>query len=336
MHIHEFLAHTWFIVAGLVLVFYVLLDGFDLGVGALSAVACDDDKRSAMMAALGPVWDGNETWLVMLGGILFGAFPVVYGVLMHALYVPVILMLVGLILRGVAFEFRALAENRAPWNLAFSLGSALAAAAQGVALGAYIDGVKVVGDSFVGGVLDWVSPFSLFVGFAVVCGYMLLGATFLIYKTTGETHERSYRRARILAVLVLACAATVSVWVPLTHPFLAARWFSYPHFLYVGLFPALALYSFYRLFRSLSRRRERSPFFWSAVIFLTSFAGLFSAMNPYILGPHITVSDAAAPTSTLVFMLVGIGVLIPVIIAYNLYNYYVFRGKVTEQDVAYH
>jgi cytochrome d ubiquinol oxidase subunit II len=224
-----FLGNIWFFRVGLMLVLYVVLDGFDLGVGILSLIACDEDRRGVMMSSLGAVWDANETWLVVLGGALFGAFPLVYGIALHALYLPVMMMIFGLIFRGVAFEFHAHARHKSPWGVAFGAGSLVAAICQGLILGAVIGGLSVRDNRFVGGVWDWLQPFPVLAAAGVVCGYALLGATFLIIKTTGQIQQRGYRRARISAWAMLGAAAAVTIWTPVLHEHIASNGFRCRH-----------------------------------------------------------------------------------------------------------
>jgi cytochrome d ubiquinol oxidase subunit II len=323
-----FLGDIWFFLIGLILVLYVVLDGFDLGVGVLSLFARDEDRRATMMTSLGSVWDANETWLVVLGGALFGAFPLVYAVALHALYIPITLMIFGLIFRGVAFEFHAHAERKTFWGVAFGLGSFVAAAMQGLALGGIISGIQVTDGQFSGGIWDWLNPFTLLVALGVIAGYALLGATYLIMKTCGELQQRSYRRARIAAWVMLASAFGVTAWTPLQYPQVITKWFAFPDIFYIGLLPLGAALAFAMLLRSLSRRFEHAPFFWSLAIFIFSFAGLAISLYPNLLPPSVTVSSAAASPKTLVFMLSGVGMLLPIMIIYNGYQYLVFRGKV--------
>lgn len=325
-----FLGDIWFFIIGFILVLYVLLDGFDLGVGVLSLFARDEERRGTMMAALGSIWDANETWLVVFGGALFGAFPLVYAVALHALYIPVTLMIFGLIFRGVAFEFHEHAQRKWPWGVAFGAGSLLAAAMQGLALGGIIAGVRVENGAFAGGTWDWLNPFALLVAFGVVAGYALLGATYLVMKTGGGLQARSYRRARISAWLTLAAAAGVTLWTPLQYPLVADKWFSAPDMYFIGLLPLGACAAFLLLLRSLADRREQAPFVWSLVIFVLSFAGLAISFYPDLLPPTVKIADAVASAKTLVFMLTGIGLLLPVMVIYNGYQHMVFRGKVDD------
>lgn len=325
---HHLLATVWFVLIGLFLAFYVLLDGFDLGVGMLSLIAPSEQYRGAMMHSIGSIWDANETWLVIVGGTLFGAFPLVYGTVLHALYIPVILMLLGFILRGVAFEFYALSSRKKLWGLSFGLGSLLAACAQGFALGGLLQGIQVEHGAFVGGVFDWFSPFSLLVVFGVVVGYGVLGANYLILKFHGTLQEHAYARSRLLTWLMLLAAAGVTIWTPLYYPPIFERWFNLPQFFLFLPLPLLALLCFALLLRALRQRAERAPLVLSMLIFLLSFTGLVATWYPYIVPGSVTIAQAAAPESTLLFMFFGIGMLVPLMIAYNVYQYSVFRGKI--------
>lgn len=331
---HHFLADIWFGLIGLLLILYVVLDGFDLGVGILSLFARDENERGIMMASLGSVWDANETWLVLLGGALFGAFPDVYAIALHALYVPIMAALFGLIFRAVAFEFRENARRKPLWNIAFGCGSLLAAVAQGFALGAIIGGIPVVGNpagggGYQGGVFDWFSPFALLVAIGVVFGYMLLGATYLIVKTVGKTQARSYRVAALAAWCTVLVGVGVSLWTPLRFSYIEAKWFG-ENLYALGVLPLCAAITFLMLLLSLRRRREYAPFAWSILIFLFSFIGLAASLYPNIIPPDVHVYTAASSAKTLVFMLTGIGMLIPIMLIYNAYQYLVFRGKVTQ------
>ncbi|HET8552220.1 MAG TPA: cytochrome d ubiquinol oxidase subunit II [Gammaproteobacteria bacterium] len=326
--VHHFLADIWFGLIGVLLILYVVLDGFDLGVGILSLGARDDNERGIMMACLGSVWDANETWLVLLGGALFGAFPDVYAIALHALYIPIMATLFGLVFRAVAFEFRENSRRKRMWNIAFGAGSLLAAIAQGFALGAIISGIPVGPHGFTGGVFDWFSPFSLLVAVGVVFGYMLLGATYLIVKTIGDTQSRFFHQAAFAAWLTVVVGIGVSLWTPLKFDYVRAKWFG-ENLYAIGTLPLCAAISFGVLLYSLRRRHEYAPFAWSILIFLFSFIGLATSLYPSIIPPDVTVYSAASSGKTLVFMLTGIGMLIPVMLIYNAYQYLVFRGKVT-------
>jgi len=327
---HILLAEIWFAILGLFLIFYVVLDGFDLGIGIISLLARSEQRRDVMMSSVGSVWDANETWLVVFGGALFGAFPAAYGAILHALYIPVIILLFALIFRGISFEFREHGVHKGRWSLAFGYGSLVAGLAQGFALGAVIGGFKVVNGKFVGGIYDWLSLFSLLTALGVVFGYILLGACFLIMKTRGEIQQRMYRIAMLGALLMGTCGIMISIWTPLRFDYVAQRWLNWPENLQLVPLPLIAIFAFFMLLRALIRRHERGPFVWSVVIFLFSFLGLAVTLFPFLVPDALSIFDAAAGANTLVFMLTGIGMLIPVMIIYNAYQYLVFRGKVGE------
>jgi cytochrome d ubiquinol oxidase subunit II len=324
------LATIWFLIVGLFLMFYVVLDGFDLGVGILSLFVKEEARRGMMMNSLGTVWDANETWIVIVGGTLFGAFPLAFGVVFQALYIPVMLMLFGFIFRGVAFEFRHLARREAVWEWSFGIGSLIAAGAQGLALGGLLQGPSVEQGRFVGGPFDWLTPFSLLATGGVLVGYTLLGTTYLMIRMQGTMEYRLYGLARYLAVAMLAVAAAVSLWCPFRYAWIFDRWFSLPDFYYYASLPALALFAFTMLFRSLAQRRTVAPFVWTLLIFVASFAGLGATFFPYLVPGTITVFEAAAAPNTLVFMLAIVSFFIPIMIFYNAYQYAVFSGKLEE------
>jgi cytochrome d ubiquinol oxidase subunit II len=334
--IHLFLANVWFLLLGLILMFYVVTDGFDLGVGILSLFERDNDRRTQMMTGLKGIWDANETWLILFGGALFGAFPAVYALVLQALYIPITAILFGLILRGVAFEFRAHACSKRVWTLAFGGGSLLTTLAQGYALGGLIGGLSVADGQFTGTVWSWLSPFSTMVAMGVAAGYALLGGTYLIIKTQGKLQSINRKRSRWAAWIMLSAAAVVTIATPLLHSYITQRWFRAPDVLYLVPLPAIALGAFTMLMQSLRRGYEISPFVWSLVIFVASFVGLAVSLYPYLLPPALTLAATASSSVTLVFMLVGIGMLIPVMLVYNGYQYLVFRGKlVREEDENY-
>ncbi len=323
------LADIWFVLLGVILALYVVLDGFTLGVGMLTLFSPTEERRGILMGTLGSVWDANETWLVLLGGALFGAFPAAYALLLHALYIPVIIMLFGMILRAAAFEFREHAEAKRFWNLAFAMASLVIALAQGVALGTVLQGIPSVDGAYVGSVFDWARPFPLLVALGVVCGYGLLGAVYLILRTEGIIQTRARFAARLLAWLTFAVAVAVTVWTPFIYPQVATKWFSLPGFFLILPLPTAGFAAFLLLLRALARGHETAPFVWTVVIFLASFGGLAVSLHPYIVPPSLTLTQAAASPATLIFMLTGIGMLLPVMMIYNGYQYLVFRGKVT-------
>jgi cytochrome d oxidase, subunit II (cydB) len=323
------LAMIW---AGLIafsVIAYVVLDGFDLGVGILFPFVPQEAHRDEMMNSVAPVWDGNETWLVLGGGGLFAVFPLAYAIMMPALYAPVIALLLGLIFRGVAFEFRwKTKRGKFLWDWAFAGGSTIAAFAQGVALGALVQGIPVEGRAYAGGWWDWLTPFSLVTGVAVVIGYVLLGATWLILKTSGHVQERAYRFAYLSGLTTLALIGFVSLWTPFLESAYMQRWFAWPQILYVAPVPVLVAVAAWVLLRGLQQRHERSPFFASLALFLLCYVGLLISFYPYLVPTSVTLWEAAGPDKSLGFLLVGAAVLIPLILAYTAYSYWVFRGKV--------
>ncbi|ATR81666.1 cytochrome d ubiquinol oxidase subunit II [Pseudomonas sp. FFUP_PS_473] len=327
----------WAVIIIFGIMMYVIMDGFDLGIGMLFPFIKDDRDRDVMMNTVAPVWDGNETWLVLGGAALFGAFPLAYAVVLSALYLPLMLMLVGLIFRGVAFEFRfkAKADKRHIWDKAFIGGSLAATFFQGVALGAFIEGFKVVDRSYAGGSLDWLSPFSLFCGVGLVVAYTLLGCTWLIMKTEGKLQKQMHDLARPLALVLLAVTGIVSLWTPLAHPDIATRWFSLPNLFWFLPVPILVLVTLYGLLKAVARNAHYTPFLLTLVLIFLGYSGLGISLWPNIIPPSISIWDAAAPPQSQGFMLVGTLFIIPFILGYTFWSYYVFRGKVTHED-GYH
>jgi cytochrome d ubiquinol oxidase subunit II len=315
---------------------YVVLDGFDLGIGVLFPFFSGKDQRDEAMNSIAPVWDGNETWLVLGGGGLFAVFPLAYSIIMPALYPLVIAMLLGLVFRGVAFEFRFRAERSAfLWDWAFFLGSLVAAFTQGVMLGALVQGIAVADRAYAGGWLDWLTPFSLLTGIALVSGYALLGATWLIHKTEAPTQSRAFALARPLAPLMLALVAAVSLWTPFLNEDYWRLWFSFPRNLLLAPLPLAAGAAGIWLILLLARGRENAPFFAAQALFALCYIGIGVSFYPYIVPRAVTIQAAAAPDSSLKFLLVGAAVMIPTIFAYTAYAYYVFRGK-TNAAGGYH
>jgi len=307
---------------------YIVLDGFDLGIGVLFAVAPDAEARATMMNTVAPVWDGNETWLILGGAVLFASFPQAYAVALPALYIPLMLMLFALVFRGVSFELRFKAENPRPWDFAFAVGSTVAAFMQGAMLGGLVQGIKVENGAFAGGPFDWLTPLAIASGLGVVVGYGLLGACWLVLKTEGELQARARAWGRWLAVAVLIAMGVVSLITPLGHPQVAARWFSGLNFLYFAPVPAAALVAAFLLWRGLGRGAERAPFFLAALLFLFGYAGIGISLWPYIVPYALTIWAAAAPPSSQVFTLVGVAIALPMVGLYTVYAYRVFRGKV--------
>jgi len=312
------------------------MDGFDLGLGILFPLFPKKADRDVMMNSVAPVWDGNETWLVLGGGGLFAAFPLAYAVLMPALYTPMIAMLIGLVFRGVAFEFRWRSQReRNRWDTAFFGGSLLAALAQGIALGAILQGVHVEGRAYAGGWWDWLTPFSILTGVALIAGYCLLGATWLVMKTTGDLREKAYHLSWWLLFAMLGAIGAVSLATPFLDAEYARRWFAWPNILLTAPVPVAVAAVTALLLRSLANRQDYRPFFLALALFALSYAGLGISMYPYIVPRSITIWQAAAPHSSQVFMLVGVAVLVPIILAYTAWAYWVFRGKV-DPESGYH
>ncbi len=330
------IATIWAFIIAFAVFVYVVMDGFDLGLGILFPLFPAKADRDTITNTVAPVWDGNETWLVLGGGGLMAAFPLAYAVLLPALYTPIIAMLVGLIFRGVAFEFRwRTRAERNRWDVAFSGGSWLAALAQGVALGAILQGVHVQGRQYAGGWWDWLTPFSLLTGVSLVVGYALLGATWLILKTEGELREKAYRLSWYLLFAMLAAIVAVSLATPLLTIQYAQRWFTWPNIILTAPVPLAVAAVTAALLKSLADRQDTRPFLLSLLLFLLSYAGLGISMYPYIVPQSITIWQAAAPRNSQLFMLVGVAVLIPLILAYTGWAYWVFRGKVRPEG-GYH
>ncbi len=329
------LIFTWGVIISLIIMMYIILDGFDLGIGILYPFVRDKHQRDIMMSTVTPVWDGNETWLVFGAAALYGSFPLAYSTLLPILYLPIVIMLAALIFRGVAFEFRFKAHKSQPfWDMAFILGSTLAAFMQGVLLGTFIQGygssLPIPYSAY-----RWISSFSLMTGVAVVCGYGLLGATWLIIKTTDQLQARMFTIARILLIVVTLFMLIVSLWTPWVDSAIRARWFSLPNFYYLMPLPVITavavIYNYYCLYR----RHEYAPFIVSIILFLLAYAGICISSWPYIVPRSVTLWQAAASPISLKFMLVGTAILLPILLIYTGYAYRVFRGKVTAPDHHY-
>jgi cytochrome d ubiquinol oxidase subunit II len=318
-----------FIIAFAVFV-YVVMDGFDLGLGMLFPLFPAKADRDVIMNSVAPVWDGNETWLVLGGGGLMAAFPLAYAVLMPALYTPMIAMLIGLVFRGVAFEFRwrTKPSERNRWDIAFTGGSLVATLAQGIALGAILQGVHVEGRHYAGGWWDWLTPFSILTGLALVVGYSLLGATWLVLKTEGELRDKAYGLSWWLLLAMLGAIGAVSIATPFLSIHYTQRWFTWPNIILTAPVPIAVAAVTVLLLRSLANKQDNQPFFLSLALFALSYAGLGISMYPYIVPQSITIWQAASPRNSQLFMLVGVAVLIPLILSYTAWAYWVFRGKV--------
>ncbi|MDO8975666.1 cytochrome d ubiquinol oxidase subunit II [Reyranella sp.] len=316
-----------FIIAFAILA-YVVLDGFDLGVGILFPFLPVGRERDSAINSVAPVWDGNETWLVMGGGGLLAAFPLAYGMILSALYAPIIAMLLALVFRGVAFEFRWRDPRHRPlWDVAFTGGSIVAALAQGITLGALLQGIAVQNRTYAGGWFDWLTPFSLLVGVSLVCGYALLGSTWLVMKSEGSLQERCYRLAFRLGIATIVAMAAVSAATPFLREAYWLRWFAWPQVLFTAQVPVLVAIVTFVLFWSLRRGHHYTPFLMALALFGLGLAGLGISLYPFVVPPSVSIWDAAAPDDSLKFMLPGVLVMVPIILAYTGYSYWVFRGK---------
>jgi cytochrome d ubiquinol oxidase subunit II len=323
------LAFIWAGLIAFAVMAYVVMDGFDLGVGILFPLHPHQHDRDTMMNTIAPVWDGNETWLVLGGGGLLAVFPLAYATVLPALYMPLIIMLLALIFRGVAFEFRWRTERgKFVWDWSFAGGSMVAALMQGIALGALVQGIRIENRAYAGGWWDWLSPFSIVTGVALVIGYCLLGATWLVMKTEGGLQERARAQSRVAGIATLALIGIVSLWTPFLDPVYFERWFTFPTAIFSVLVPFAVLLLAFVLFKGLSGGNDWQPFVAALGIFMLCFAGIGVSFYPHIVPPSLTIAEAAAPDSSLAFLLVGAAVLVPIIIIYTAYAYWVFRGKV--------
>ncbi|MDR5905811.1 cytochrome d ubiquinol oxidase subunit II [Franzmannia qiaohouensis] len=321
------LSLIWALIIGFGIMMYVLMDGFDLGLGILFPFAPDEDARDVMMNSVAPVWDGNETWLVLGGAGLLGAFPLVYSVFLPALYIGVFLMLAGLVFRGVAFELRFKSrKNRRWWNRAFCWGSSVAAFAQGAVVGTYIQGFETENFAYVGGAFDWLTPFTVLTGIGMMIGYALLGTTWLILKSEGYIQDWAYRITPRLLIGVVAIFFAISLWTPFVNPVVWQRWFG--NIQIIWILPGLATLCMALLVMSIRQRRELLPFMSTLGIFLFTYLGLVVSKWPVIVPPDYTIWDAASAPESQLFLLIGVLFVIPIILTYTAWTYWVFRGKV--------
>jgi cytochrome d ubiquinol oxidase subunit II len=330
------LVPIWTFILGVGVFLYVLLDGFDLGVGILFGFAPDTPSRNLIMNSIAPIWDGNETWLILGSVGLMAAFPLAFAIIIPAVYFPIAIMLLALVFRGVAFEFRYRdAEHKSFWDHGFSWGSVIATFAQGIVLGAFIQGFKVDGRHFVGSSFDCFTPFSLLTGLALVLGYALLGAGWLVLKTDGEIQVRARRHGRIALIGVLVAVGVVSIWTPLADSDIAHRWFAWPNLIFLAPVPIVTAVIALFVWRSLNGQSEASPFIGAIGLFLMSYLGIAISLWPMIVPHHYTLREAASSESTQAFLLVGTLFLLPIILLYTAWSYWVFRGKV-RADIGYH
>ncbi|WP_133127463.1 cytochrome d ubiquinol oxidase subunit II [Legionella nagasakiensis] len=311
-----------------IIIMYVILDGFDLGIGILFLFTQSERERDLMMNSVAPVWDGNETWLVFGGAMLYGAFPIVYGLLLPILYMPIMLMLLALIFRGVCFEFRFKAETSKPiWNWAFAMSSIMAAFMQGVILGSFVQGFNINEAALVISDADWLTPFSLLTGIAVICGYALLGATWMVIKSEKGLQKKMTHLAKGFLTMVAVFLVFVSIWTPLHNEEIFNRWYSFPNVFLLTPLPIITAVMIFLVWKNLSGGHEIKPFVYSIVIFLCSYCGIGISVYPYLIPHDITIWEAAAPDKTLIFILIGVVIMLPVLLGYTLYAYRVFWGK---------
>lgn len=310
---------------------YVVLDGFDLGIGILFPTIKVGKERDTAMNAIAPLWDGNETWLVLGGGGLMAAFPLAYAIILPALYAPMIAMLLALVFRGVAFEFRWRDPgHRAAWDIAFFAGSFIAALAQGITLGALLQGITVSGRAYAGGWWDWLTPFTILTGISLITGYALLGACWIIWKTDGPLHAHAKKYARLLGLALIVCIAAVSLATPLLGVGYFQRWLTFPNILLTAPVPLLVALAGFLFFKSLAGKHDHAPFLIALAFFGLSLLGLAISMWPYVIPQSITIWQAAAPANSQMFMLIGALIMVPIILIYTAWSYWVFRGKVVE------
>lgn len=330
------LAFIWAGLIAFAVLVYVILDGFDLGIGILYPFARSEKDRDLMMNSVAPVWDGNETWLVLGGGGLFAVFPLAYAIIMPALYIPITIMLLALVFRGVSFEYRwRTVRWKGFWNYAFFGGSITSAFTQGIALGALVQGIEVSGRAYAGGWFDWLTPFSILTGFAVVVGYALLGATWLVLKTEGDLNVQMRRYAWWLGAGTLGLIGIVSLITPFLDPIYFERWFNLPGSLVSMVVPVVMIGLFWAFFTGLNDGKDLQPFLSALGFFVASFIGIGISFYPMMVPPSLTIWQVAAPDSSLAFALVGAVILIPIILAYTAYAYWVFRGKLDPAE-GYH
>jgi cytochrome bd ubiquinol oxidase subunit II len=325
------LVNVWAGITAMAMILYVILDGISLGVALLFPAASGEEERDRMMQCIAPVWDANQTWLVFGGAAIFVAFPIVYGILSTALYIPLMAFIMGLIFRGVTFEFRAEAKKKTGWERAFFWGSLVAVMSQGFMLGGILSGIAVSGESFSGAPMDWLNPFSMMVALSLMPGYIMLASCYLIIKTEGSVQDLAYRYAFRSALLVLFSMALVTAWTPYHYPLVWKNWFSPPRLYFVWCFPLFGLVSALRLVVSLKKRLASAPLVCAVGLFLSGYLGLLTSLYPYAIPPVITLAQAAAQPETLRFALWGAVFVLPMVIGYVLYSYSVFRGKVSKE-----
>ncbi len=329
------LPFIWGAIIAFAIFAYVLLDGFDLGIGILFPFAPSESCKNKMMSSVAPFWDGNETWLVLGGGALFAAFPIAYSIIMPAFYLPIIFMLLGLILRGVAFEFRFKSKkSRIIWDYSFHFGSIIAAFFQGIILGSFIQGIKVENNAFAGGSFDWLNAFSITTAIALLFGYCLLGATWLIMKTDGVTQKWARQYAIYLLVYVTFFIGIVTLWAPFLSEQIFNHWFSFPDFFYLLPIALSSILIITLLFIAIHKQKEKMPFLLAILLFFCCYLGLAITIWPFAIPYKLSLWQVAAASSSLSLLLIGIIIFLPIILIYTGYSYYVFRGK-SEEEIGY-
>ncbi len=326
---------VWGAIIAFAVFLYVCLDGFDLGIGILFPFAPSDKCRNKMMNSISPFWDGNETWLVLGGGGLLATFPLAYSIIIPAIYIPVIVMLIALIFRGISFEFRfkASPKTRKLWDYCFHFGSLIATLMQGVILGTFIQGIDVENKSFAGDPLDWLNAFSIMVGVALIFGYALLGGTWVIMKTEDETQAWAKKCSLYILIYVLIFMGIVSIWVPFLNNQIFIRWFSWPNILYLSPLPIASVLVAFYLVRAITGGKEVAPFFLSISLFILAYLGLSISLWPWVVPYSISVWEGAAASESLSLILVGAAILLPVVLIYTAYSYYIFRGKTSHEPL---
>jgi cytochrome bd ubiquinol oxidase subunit II len=326
----------WAMVIVLGIMIYIILDGFSLGIGILFAFNKNENHKDLMIKSISPFWDGNQTWLIMGGVGLFAAFPKAYGYLLSTLYLPIILLLIALIFRGITFEYRyKITKYKKFWDICFAISSTVATFVQGCALGTFIDGFSEPGTTILPTTVDWFTPFNILCGFALICGYALIGSTWLIMKTEGKLQEWCNKKATILLFMVLTLFAIISFWTPYKWGHIADKWFSYPNFLFLIPVPIHIMGITAIFLYALFTKKEYLPFIMTIALFIMAYTGLAITLWPYIIPHSVTIWDAAAPPESLLFGLTGVLILLPIVIAYNVHTYWVFRGKVTIDTSGY-
>lgn len=325
---HSSLPIVWFALLGFILLLYTMLDGFDLGVGILSLFLKDDEPRGILMGSLGTIWDANETWLVLFGGIIFGAFPLVYGLVLSALYLPLVVMLVGLIFRAVSFEFRVHSHNKPLWSRAFGWGSLVAAASQGFAFGGLLWGLDIVNGHFVGSIFEWLTPFSVVVTIGIIGGYALIGSTYIIMKTEGKLQEFGRHSAFVCVLVTVVVAAVDTTLAVVKYPFLREKWFTFPTALLTIVPFALCAIAFVMMIWGIWKHHTHIPFFSALAFAFFGYMALSTNYYPIIVPPRLTIFQTAAEPYTQRLMLYAVGIALPFLLAYNILQYWLFRGKV--------